>query len=60
MVVHSRFCVMAAVAVRAIGRAVCLALAGTLQRYGVPEEMLTDIQTWRELPGRTRILQDRR
>jgi hypothetical protein len=51
---------MAAVAVRAIGRAVCLALAGTLQRYGVPEEMLTDIHTWRELPGRTRILQDRR
>jgi transposase InsO family protein len=39
---HSRFCVIAAVVVRAIGRAVCLAFAEALRRYGVPEEVLTD------------------
>lgn len=41
---HSRFCVMACVVPRATGRAVCLAFAQALQRYGVPEEVLTDIQ----------------
>jgi len=39
---HSRFCVMATVVVRATGRAVCLAFAEALRRYGVPEEVLTD------------------
>jgi transposase InsO family protein len=39
---HSRFCVIAAVVERATGRAVCLALAAALVRYGVPEEILTD------------------
>jgi transposase InsO family protein len=39
---HSRFCVIAAVVERATGRAVCLALAAALGRYGVPEEILTD------------------
>jgi Integrase core domain len=39
---HSRFCVIATVVVRATGRAVCLALAEALRRYGVPEEALTD------------------
>jgi len=39
---HSRFCVIAAVTERATGRAVCLALAAALARYGVPEEILTD------------------
>src|SRR5829696_3183225 len=39
---HSRFCVMAAVVERATGRAVCLALAAALARFGVPEEVLTD------------------
>lgn len=39
---HSRFCVIASVVVRATGRAVCLAFAAALQRYGVPEEVLTD------------------
>src|SRR5918998_6924705 len=38
----SRFCVMAAVVPRATGRAVCLAFAEALRRYGVPEEVLTD------------------
>jgi transposase InsO family protein len=39
---HSRFCVIAKVAERATGRAVCVALAAALARYGVPEEILTD------------------
>jgi transposase InsO family protein len=39
---HSRFCVIAAVVPRATGRAVCLAFAAALQRFGVPEEVLTD------------------
>ena len=43
---HSRFCVIASVVERATSRAVCLALAAALARYGVPEEILTDIQAW--------------
>lgn len=39
---HSRFCVMARVVERATARAVCLAFAQALARYGVPEEVLTD------------------
>ncbi|MEU1747362.1 IS481 family transposase [Micromonospora arida] len=39
---HSRFCVIAAVVRRATGRAVCLAFTEALQRFGVPEEVLTD------------------
>jgi hypothetical protein len=39
---HSRFCVIAAVVRRATGRAVCLALAGGLTCFGIPEEVLTD------------------
>ncbi|MGH3594353.1 MAG: IS481 family transposase, partial [Pseudonocardiaceae bacterium] len=39
---HSRFCVIATVVVRATGRAVCLAFADALRRYGVPDEVLTD------------------
>lgn len=39
---HSRFCVIAAACLRATGRAVCMAFAQALQRYGVPEEVLTD------------------
>ncbi|MEU5563423.1 IS481 family transposase [Micromonospora musae] len=39
---HSRFCVIAAVVPRATGRAVCLAFVEALQRFGVPEEVLTD------------------
>jgi transposase len=38
----SRFCVMAAVVVRATGRAVCLAFAAGLRHYGIPDEVLTD------------------
>jgi transposase len=39
---HSRYCVIAQVVTRATGRAVCLAFAGALRRFGVPEEALTD------------------
>ncbi|GAB4102745.1 IS481 family transposase [Micromonospora taraxaci] len=39
---HSRFCVIAQVVRRATGRAVCLAFADALQRFGIPEEVLTD------------------
>jgi len=39
---HSRFCVIAQVVKRATGRAVCLAFAGALQTFGIPEEVLTD------------------
>jgi transposase InsO family protein len=39
---HSRYCVICQVVVRATGRAVCLAFAGALRRYGVPGEVLTD------------------
>jgi transposase InsO family protein len=39
---HSRFCVMAAVVERATGRAVCVAFAQALARFGVPEEVITD------------------
>jgi transposase InsO family protein len=39
---HSRYCVIAHACLRATGRAVCLAFAQALARYGVPEEVLTD------------------
>jgi transposase InsO family protein len=39
---HSRFCVIAQVVERATGRAVCLAFAKALARFGVPEEIITD------------------
>jgi transposase InsO family protein len=39
---HSRYCVLARVVERATGRAVCLAFTQALERYGAPEEVLTD------------------
>jgi transposase-like protein len=39
---HSRFCVIATVVRRATGRAVCRAFADALQRFGIPDEVLTD------------------
>jgi transposase InsO family protein len=39
---HSRFCVLARVVERATGRATCLAFTEALQRFGAPEEVLTD------------------
>ena len=39
---HSRFCVIASATLGATGRAVCLAFAAALRRFGVPDEVLTD------------------
>lgn len=39
---HSRYCVIASVVARPTGRAVCLALAAALGRFGIPDELLTD------------------
>jgi transposase InsO family protein len=39
---HSRYCVICQVVLRATGRAVCLAFATALQKFGVPDEVLTD------------------
>jgi transposase InsO family protein len=39
---HSRFCVIATVVARATGRAVCLAFAEAMRRYGIPDEVLSD------------------
>jgi transposase len=42
---HSRFCVIAKVVARATARPVCDALLEGLNTHGVPEQILTDIQT---------------
>ena len=39
---HSRFCVMAKVVERATARAICVAFAEALGRFGVPEEVQSD------------------
>lgn len=39
---HSRFCVAAGLVVRATGKAVCAVFTASLQRYGIPDEVLTD------------------
>jgi transposase InsO family protein len=39
---HSRYCVICQVVPRATGRAVCLAFAAALQKFGVPGEVLSD------------------
>jgi hypothetical protein len=41
---RSRYCVIAKVVESATARVVCLALAEALVRFGVPEEITTDIQ----------------
>jgi transposase len=41
---HSRYCVIASVVARATGRAVCLAFAAALRQFGIPGEVLSDIQ----------------
>ncbi|MEU4331202.1 DDE-type integrase/transposase/recombinase [Nonomuraea dietziae] len=39
---HSRYCVTATVVARPTGRAVCLAFATAMRRYGIPDGLLTD------------------
>ena len=41
---YSRFCVIATVVARATGRAVCLAFTTAMAEYGIPAEVLSDIQ----------------
>jgi hypothetical protein len=41
---HSRFIVCAGVVLRATARPGCQALAGALRRYGMLDQILTDIQ----------------
>jgi transposase len=41
---HSRFCVCHGIMIRATGRPVCAFFVQALERHGVPEEVLTDIQ----------------
>jgi len=41
---HSRFCVIAAVVARATARAVCSAFTAAMREYGIPGEVLSDIQ----------------
>ena len=40
----SRFCLIATVVRRATGRAVCRAFVAAMAVYGIPDEVLTDIQ----------------
>src|SRR5262245_18512585 len=47
---HSRFCVIAAVVVRATARAVCSAFVTAMRTYGVPAEVLSD--NGRQFTGR--------
>src|SRR5262245_9243830 len=42
---YSRFCVIASLMERATARAVCAAFVDALRRWGVPDEVLTDIQS---------------
>jgi hypothetical protein len=60
---HSRFCVIATVVMRATARAVCLAFTTAMSEYGIPGEVLTDIQdglcwqnAWRCPAGGVRLL----
>ena len=43
---HSRFCVSAFLMLRESSRRVCEGLALAMRTYGVPVEILTDIQSW--------------
>ena len=59
---HSRFCVSAALALRATARPVCEALTAALRRYGAPSQILTDngkVFTARFGPGPGPVLFDR-
>jgi transposase InsO family protein len=59
---HSRFCVAAGLVRRAVSRAVCSVLLASLERYGVPDEVLTDngkVFTGRYGPRPSEVLFDR-
>jgi transposase InsO family protein len=59
---HSRFCVMAGLVERANARSVCQVFAAALERYGLPDEVLTDngkVFTGRLGPHPAEVLFDR-
>ena len=59
---HSRFCVACGLVRRAVSRAVCGVLLGALERYGVPDEILTDngkVFTGRYGPRPSEVMFDR-
>jgi transposase InsO family protein len=59
---HSRFCVAAGLVERATSKAVCAVLAASLQRHGIPDEILTDngkVFTGRFGPQPVEVLFDR-
>jgi transposase InsO family protein len=59
---HSRFCVMAGLVERANARSVCRVFTAALDRYGSPEELLTDngkVFTGRLGPHPSEVLFDR-
>ena len=59
---HSRFCVAAGLVERANARAVCQVFTQALDRYGTPEELLTDngkVFTGRLGPHPSEVLFDR-
>jgi Integrase core domain len=41
---HSRYCVIARAVLRATARPVCQAFVEAMAAYGIPEEVLSDIQ----------------
>ena len=59
---HSRFCVCAAVVLRATAKPVCDALVAAMKAHGMPEEILTDngkVFTGRFGPGKGIVMFDR-
>ena len=59
---HSRFCVAAGLVRRATSKAVCEVLSASLQRFGIPDEILTDngkVFTGRFGPQPVEVLFDR-
>ena len=59
---HSRFCIAAGLVTRATSKAVCAVLSGSLRRYGIPDEILTDngkVFTGRFGPQPVEVLFDR-
>ena len=59
---HSRFCVMAGLVERANARSVCQVFVAALERYGIPDEVLTDngkVFTGRLGPHPAEVLFDR-
>jgi transposase InsO family protein len=57
---HSRFCVIAAVVMRATGRTTCLAFTTAMAEYGIPGEVLSDSKQFTGRFGKPRPYNTRR